>query len=242
MIVLSLLWKFTKFVFKLASKILGFLIVKLYLWIPLGFAAIFAICSAAVPFSFLKYMPHFIVIVSSGLVLSMLLFVRKLLGLKRAKKPEPEPDILPKKEKARFGFFKKKRAIDNNPEPIQYNQNQNYPPQAWNYQEQYVGPEDIKRSLLQKRNAEWFNATYEVVPEVKPAPNIPDLKAYSNSNYYSNNYDVAFESPAKLYRTRKDPSLFIAEYPDRLEYYRKTSNGFVLVSVEENSLRLQNKY
>jgi hypothetical protein len=220
MIALSFLWKCVKSVFKLMSKILGFLIVKLYLWIPLLFAGIFALCSAIVPFSFLKYLPHFIVIEASGLVLSMLLFVRKIFGLKKPKEsegqaPEQQP---PEKKETIYHYYQ-----DGSPE-------------------EYVSPQDIKRSFSQRRNAEWFNAAYEVVPDIKPAPDIPDLKSYNNPNLYSNNYDASHEPPARLYRTRKDPSLFIAEYPDRLEYYRKTSNGLVLVSVEENNIRLQNNY
>lgn len=239
------MWKSVKFVFKLISKVLGFLIVKLYLWIPLLFGGVFALCSALVPFSFLKYLPHFIVIEASGLVLSMLLLVRRLFGLKKSKKPKDQVPVQAPAQKASF----KREPIQNYYPP--QDQQSYYPAQnpqvysaqnQYDYQEEYVSPKDIKRSFSQKRNAEWFNTTYEVVPDIKPSPNIPDLKSYSNYNSYNNDYDAAVEPPARLYRTRKDPTLFIAEYPDRLEYYRKTSNGLILVSVEENSLRLQNNY
>jgi hypothetical protein len=225
MIILKLLWKFTKFLLKQISKFLGLLIVKLYLWIPISFAVIFALCSALVPFSFAKYLSHFIVLVAGGTILSLLLLVRKLFGLKIKKTPGAQADEAPPKEQAQQfegQQFAPKR---------QFAQPQFSQPQS--YREEYVGPDDIKKSF-KRRNAEWFNVSYEVVPELKHSPNIPDLKSYSN------NYDVPIEEPAKLYRTRKDPSLFIAEYPDRLEFYRKTSNGMILVSVEENSLRLQN--
>ena len=229
---IKLLWKFTKFILKKLSKLLGLLIVKLYLWIPISFAVIFALCSALVPFSFLEYMPHFIVLIACGTILGLLLFVKKLFGLKlinRATPTNQDETSEPKDDKSKPKILAK-------PKEIKHSQ-QN----AWTqddasafYQEQYVSPNDIKKTLNQRRSAEWFNTTYEVAPEIDQTPSIPDLKSYSN------NYDVAIEEPARLYRTRKDPSLFIAEYPDRLEYYRKTSNGMVLVSVEENSLRLQN--
>ncbi|HEY8424270.1 MAG TPA: hypothetical protein VIL23_05910 [Clostridia bacterium] len=264
---IKLLWKFIKFLVKTASKILGFLIVKLYLWIPISFAVIFAFASAAVPFSFLEYLPHFIVLVAGGTVLSMLLFVRKLVAPKKPQKAKDNPqetdknvNILPSSQKKWLKSKEKnyaknpitqsqfKEPVESMPRPRQadFYQEQWNQPEPYDYREQYVGPNDIKKSLLQRRSAEWFNVAYEVIPEkdirVK-APDIPDLKSYTdNLKSCSNNYDVSFEEPAKLYRTRKDPSLFIAEYPDRLEYYRKTSNGLILVSVEENTLRLQNNY
>ncbi|HEY8443810.1 MAG TPA: hypothetical protein VIL24_03325, partial [Clostridia bacterium] len=208
MIILKLLWKFTKFLLKQASKILGFLIVRLYLWIPTSFAVIFALCSALVPFSFMKYLSHFIVLMAGGTILSLLLFVRRLFGLKIRKTPRAQADDNAPQEQT--------------PQPVQsqyaeqrFSQPQ-YAQQRQFYNEDYIGPDDIKRSF-KRRNAEWFNVTYEVAPEIKQSLNIPDLKSYSNYNSYNNDNDAAVEPPARLYRTRKDPTLFIAEYPDRLE-------------------------
>ena len=72
--------KFTKFLLKQASKILGFLIVK-----HCGFhklcrhiRAVFGACS----FSFMEYPSHFIVLMAGGTILSLLLFVEGFLGLR----------------------------------------------------------------------------------------------------------------------------------------------------------------
>ncbi|HEY8390079.1 MAG TPA: hypothetical protein VIL26_03915 [Clostridia bacterium] len=248
--ILRILWKITKAILEGLAKIISYMIFKLYLWIPLLFALIFTVCSAAGLFAFQKYMPHFIVLVSGGVILSFLLCLKKLFNPKpkKSKKELKNQESEPQKKK-RWSIFHKPQKRTN----LEYDQvydeyvespkPQNVKPKYVDYKQQkkhpefddmpYVSPKDIQQRR-QKRNAEWFNTTYEVVPEIKETLNIPDLKSYS-----SNNYDVAVEEPAKLYRTRKDPSLFIAEYPDRLEYYRKTPNGMVLVSVEENALNYQ---
>ena len=240
--ILRILWKITKAVLDWIAKVIVFMIFKLYLWIPLLFALVFTICSAAGLFAFQKYIPHLVVLMSSGTILSILLCIRKLFDPK-AKKSEKEqkPKEQPQNKKSKRSLFSKKAQPVYNDEPIYQSQPTPARAEYVDYKQQkirpdfddmpYVSPQDIQRK--QRRNAEWFNTTYEVVPEIKQTLNIPDLKSYSN------NYDVEVEQPARLFRTRKDPSLFIAEYPDRLEYYRKTSNGMVLVSVEANTLNYQ---
>lgn len=227
------------------AKIIVFMIFKLYLWIPLLFAIIFTVCSAAGLFAFQKYMAHFVVLISCGVILSILLCIRRLFNPK-SKKTEKEKKQSEKQEhsKKRWSLFNRqpKSEITEQQEQVFYNSG-NVSQSGYtdgkkqrerpNFDDMpYVSPRDIEKKR-QKRNAEWFNTTYEVVPEIKETLNIPDLRSYSN------NYDVEVEQPARLFRTRKDPSLFIAEYPDRLEYYRKTSSGMVLVSVEDNTLNYQ---
>ena len=241
--ILRILWKITKVALEWIAKIIVFMIFKLYLWIPLLFAIIFTVCSAAGLFAFQKYMAHFVVLVSGGVILSILLCIRRLFNPKRKNsEKEKKQSESPKSEKKQWSIFKKQQKpttrdeeqVFNKPttkqEHIGYNEQKTRP----NFDDDmpYISPSDIQQRR-QKRNAEWFNTTYEVVPEIKQALNIPDLKSYSN------NYDVQVEQPARLFRTRKDPSLFIAEYPDRLEYYRKTSNGMVLISIEDNTLNYQ---
>lgn len=241
--ILRILWKVTKAVLEWIAKIIVFMIFKLYMWIPLLFAIVFTVCSAAGLFAFQRYMAHFVVLVSGGVILSILLCIRRLFNPKSKSGKEKKQAETSKQEKKKWSIFKKHEKLENQEEqqvfsrPVNIRQSEHI-----DYKEQpkrpdfddmpYISPSDIQQRR-QKRNAEWFNTTYEVVPEIKQTLNIPDLKSYSN------NYDVQVEQPARLFRTRKDPSLFIAEYPDRLEYYRKTSNGMVLVSVEDNSLNYQ---
>ena len=58
-----------------------------------------------------------------------------------------------------------------------------------------------------------------------------------DSFYGNNSFRIHAEEKPMIFRTRMDSTLLIYEYSDRLEFYRKTLDGPVKLSVE-----YKNKY
>ena len=58
-----------------------------------------------------------------------------------------------------------------------------------------------------------------------------------DSFYGNNSFRIHAEEKPMIFRTRMDSTLLIYEYSDRLEFYRKTPDGPVKLSVE-----YKNKY
>ena len=58
-----------------------------------------------------------------------------------------------------------------------------------------------------------------------------------DSLYGNNSFRIHAEEKPMIFRTRMDSTLLIYEYSDRLEFYRKTLDGPVKLSVE-----YKNKY
>lgn len=232
-----------KIILKIAqwlAKIAVFIIIKLFLWIPMIFAAIFALASAVVPFPFMQYFNYFWIIIGCGTVLALLLsfyryFIYPVKKRERAKSKKDLSQNDKEIDKDKPNSKKAKVTETANyqkeiPNQLQIQENEVYDKRVF---EAYVGPDEIQ-AKKPKRNAPWFNSIYEVKTEPDNIANIPDLKSYQN---FDTQHIIQDGENVNLYRTRKDPSLYIAEYSDRIEYYRKNGEKMVLVSVEENTLK-----
>lgn len=194
------------------GKMLYLLLFRLYLVIPTLYLICIWIASACVPFQMSAYSTYIIVGVVLATGISVLLILRRVLIPPVPRKKKPKTTVVPT-EDIDTGYEEKKVLV-RNLNHAQFVPPPGYVPPPTPYAPTYgVPPTDYPTAPPQPAFAQ---------PATEPLSQKPTYRGPAAPDYYENHTE--FETP-KYYRSRRDPSLYIAEYSDKLEFYRKTEDG-----------------
>lgn len=242
MLVIKLALRVVKFVGSKIIKLISYLMVKLYLWIPFVLGLGYIIASAALPVDLTtqKYLSYFLVIIIAGIVLSTLLSLHRffIMPIKKLESKNQSALIgtLPiSSPNARKAAKPKDRPYTENEfDYVENNFSGGYGPMYKgsfnNFGNRYSNPYANQNFVPSYARAE-----NEIVKDARVEGSIPDLTSYKQfiKTEPESEFSNDFPAGAKLYRTRKDPTLFVMVNGSKLEYYRKTPKGLKLVSIED---------
>lgn len=239
----SVINKIFKSIIKLLASIVGFLMFRLYLWVPVVIAIGFLIASAAIPFVFDDYTAYFVILIIAGTALSAVLCANKyFISPVRRIVRKPKPLVLPNPDRAarvRDDYPDGVRgALRDEPRAPASNPSRGFGSGGLRYYE-----DDDRGGPLPSRDSAKtdYCEPYRAKTDYTGRTDYPPDGA-EGYHSYGDNYKARHTAPVEradkpapsLFRTRKDPTLFIAQYEDRVEYYRKTASGdYLLVSVED---------
>lgn len=179
------------------GKLLYLLLIKLYLAIPVLYLIGLWIASAAVPFRFGDYSAYIIVGTALCLALSILLVLRAAL-------------CSPIRKKTQRTGVRTEGEMETRP------------------QENVAHIDSPRREEPAPQHTP---VTQPQPIESHTAPYPPSQSSYAESVPPAPQYAPPAPTPIpryetpRYYRTKKDPGLYIAEYSDRLELFRKQSDG-----------------
>ena len=230
--------QFMKKVFGWIFKFLSYIFISLGLWLPAVYSIVYFVVVGSTSATFaggvkIGYFVGLGITGVGGIVLAMMMKNRRE---NRAEGGESAPKPLKKK--------KKRGEEESETQPVQPPQPQYIP---YPYPQYYpvANPYDMPQNYAQTQTA----APQNNAPVTSHQPDNPDLLSYHpvqtlSPEPASNEHakpeseivrtkinDDQSEKPM-VFRTRRDPNVFVCEYSNRYEYWRRTHSGVQLEHTE----------
>ncbi|MDR3319021.1 MAG: hypothetical protein LBS99_06240 [Clostridiales bacterium] len=224
---------------KAVANIFGFLLFRLYLIIPALYALLLAIGGLFFGYKISDFSILYVIGIAICVALSGVLVLKK--HVFREKRPERVTDRRSAKEQytAPSAFSERERSVSGRP-PREKSADAPEPRKAnpYDYRKPAIRTEEAEDAFGQGTGYEYepetefdpkskYPGSYKQDREYEPTPAPPRKTDFPNPRRpeaYSEP-DFGHEESPRLYRTRQDPDLFVAEYSDRIDVYRRGADG-----------------
>lgn len=255
--ILSIVFHFLKTVFSRVIKVIAWLLVALSLWVPLLYTVVFVVVCGLTHKSLTEYSTWYFaglaVSFIGSFIISTFLYERRLAqkkqqstgswdNLQKVKEKEPTSKIKKREDEinaaatvvqpienqpnnidtaAKHNFISYANQPNMDPETnfspenqgVDYGQGGFSPPLNQGYSQDNIGYGENYSNFEQKN--------YQPYPPINEQVFTPPSSQSLGSN----------EKPM-VFATRSDPNVLIYEYSNRLEFYKKTLNGLILIKTQ----------
>lgn len=212
-------------VLRVIGKIFAFLFGKVGLWASAVFAAVYGACCLWAGWTF---SPMWFGV---GCVVAWVLGITVNLGIYRLRHPVVRA---PKEKKRR----KTLRQVPDEDAEVDDYVKETLPPKKQRHvrDEEPEPPREEDPELRRE-----FDRKYLFNEKSKSTSEAEKLFGNEKERLWKGFERASAENAPMVFATRKDPNIFIYEYPDKLQFYRKSGDEMILLSTEYKEDRTQGK-